>query len=171
MRWWHLVPFVINSAFGAMGGEVRIYLNSEITAAPIIRIGEIAIIETNEKIDISNIVIPPETFADGYIESGEVRELISSRYDGLFVRIVGHAVRVKSIGERKSDSEMSTINDDEIKNGERVEVVLQKKGITVKTFGTALNDGKKGDSIFVKTDQSKRIFGKIVGRGTIEVLP
>lgn len=154
-----------------MPGEIRLYLNPEVTDSSSLRLCDIAKIEYDEQGDIASMVIPESFCQDGYIEASEVRALLGETQKDVSIKIFGSAVRIRSAAMKNDDTDAISTGEIAIQNGDRVDVILRHKGIVVRTFGTALTDGKKGDRVFVKTAQAKRLAGKIAGRGTVEVLP
>lgn len=172
MKCWGTYILILYSAAAlAMPGEIRIYLNPDVAETASLRLADIAKIEAAEQNDIAEIVIPERIYRDGYVEASEVRALLNEACPGLTIRVFGSAVRVTSKTDEENAGGKSRDGELAMQNGDRVDVVLRHKGIVVRTFGTALSDGKKGDRVFVKTANSKRLSGKIAGRGMVEVLP
>ncbi len=172
MKWLSACLLVAYSAAGiAMEGEIRVYLNPDAGASTILCLGDVANVEAAEQSDIADIVIPEPLYHDGYLEASEVRGLLNKIHPGLAIRVFGSAVRI--VKKRANESTHNNSADEKftMRNGDIVDVVLRHKGIVVRTFGTALSDGKKGDRIIVKTAHSRRLSGKVSGRGMVEVLP
>ncbi len=169
MKWWSACILIACSAAAiAMPGEIRVYLNPDVRVGSALCLGDVATIEADPDNDVATIAIPEQLYNDGYLEASEIRALLNSTHPALIVRVFGSAVRITpqtSKETAEADSATSVLH------GDRVDVVLRHKGITVRTFGTALSDGKKGDRVFVKTAHAKRLTGKIAGKSVVEILP
>lgn len=53
--------------------------------------------------------------------------------------------------------------------GDVVNVVYTAPGVSIKTHGTALGHGRKGDELFVRLDNRRRLHGIIAAQNTVMV--
>lgn len=58
---------------------------------------------------------------------------------------------------------------DLISAGDVVDVIYNGPGVSIKTHGTAAGHGKKGDELFVRLDNRRRLHGIITGPNTVMV--
>ncbi len=173
-----LILFLGFISSSALSAEVEIYLFSNIeTANDKIMLGDISRINADiEKSKaVSSIIIDKKIYSDGFIDRSEIRNLVKDKInDRIF--IYGNAVRIvqkiEEKAEEKSDQDIETkekIIPISVKNGDRVELIVHKKGIIVQTDGTAIEDGRTGESIKIMLKGSKKLKGKVVRKGIIEI--
>ncbi len=149
--------------------EVRVYLYPSVTTSEALSLGDVARLEADEADSLSALPLDPSIYADGFIDAGEVRAFLSGRTAGI-LRIFGTAVRVRAPGQSPEEGPAATeFAGPAVHNGERVDVLIRRRGIVIQAPGTALADGKLGDRVFIRTDNSRRIRGVIAGRGLVEV--
>lgn len=58
---------------------------------------------------------------------------------------------------------------DLVNAGDDVDVVYNGPGVSIRTHGTAAGHGKKGDDIFVRLDNRRRLHGIVTGPNTVTV--
>jgi|GEM_PF-1371888 len=78
-----------------------------------------------------------------------------------YINPVGR-VSTKSIYQGESFTSFNTLPDVTVKRGEEIVVIATNGAVTIRGLGTALQDGRAGESIKVKRDNSKKILtGKL----------
>lgn len=154
--------------------DIKLFLQSKvITNNDSLMLKDVAVIEGNnfdiEK--IKNIQIDKAIYSDGYIDKKEILSLLKNVTKDN-INILGNAIRIISNDQHKNNSENDT-PESVIKKGDSVNIVIKKNGILVILRGTAVNEGKIDEEIFVKlekkTNTSKLIKGKIRNKDLIEV--
>ncbi len=125
-----------------------------------------------------DIKIDKELYSDGYIDRKELSDLLRKNVDDLFF-IYGSAIKVI---EKNDDSDMHIEEDNYyfgeeylVKRGDRVNLVVTKRGIKVELKGSVMEDGKKGDEITVRMKsfpgkRSKSVRGIVRSKGLVEVV-
>lgn len=84
-----------------------------------------------------------------------------------YVNPVGR-VASKSIYQGESFTTINTLTDVTVKRGEEIVVIASNGAVTIRGLGTALQDGRVGESIKVKRGDSKKILtGKINESGEL----
>ncbi len=153
--------------------EIKIFLKPKaIISQSGLTLCDIASVEGNnsETDRIKNINIDSDLFTDGYIDKKEIFTLLKSQKEDSCI-IYGNAVRIVP-GELQTDN-LSGKNDLRLKKGDRVDVIVNNKGISLKLKGIAVNEGKFNEEITVKIENksafAKFIKVKIIGRDTVEV--
>jgi len=155
-----------SSVWGAR--EVRVYLNPSVAAAGALTLGDVARVDADDADSLAALPLDASVYADGFIDSGEIRAAVSGRTTGL-LRIFGTAIRVRPPEIRGETDAIPVIGESAVKNGDRVDVMVRKNGIVIRAAGTALAEGNVGDRVFIRTGNSRRIRGVIAGRGLVEV--
>jgi hypothetical protein len=170
MKWVCTVVLIYLSSIAlALSNEILLYLNPEARKAPAVYLKDIAKVESVSPEDIGAILIPERLYNDGYIDADEIRNFMIEENIKGTIRIFGSAVRIRDDAAVAQKEDSKNEADIAIQHGDRVDIIVRKKGITVQTAGTALTAGKKGDKVFVKTVNARRLPGKITGRGEVEV--
>ncbi|MBN2401249.1 MAG: flagella basal body P-ring formation protein FlgA [Spirochaetes bacterium] len=152
--------------------DIKLILFPKITAENNLLLGDIALIDSDRSDikQIKKINIECEIYSDGYIDKKEILSILKS-YTEESISIYGNAVRVIN----NSSNDITIVDHDELflKKGDRVEVVVNNKGISLVLKGIAVNDGKLNDEITVritnKLTMKKFIKAKIIGRERVEV--
>ncbi len=156
--------------------RVEINLNNEDDLA----IADIARIDgdNTDLTKICNIKVKSELYSDGYIDRKELSNLLSSNVNDLFF-IYGNAIRVidkdKFIEERAEFAYNFIEEEILVRRGERVSLVVIKRGISVELTGRVMKDGKKGEEITVRMKpltgrRSRLVKGIVRSRGLVEVV-
>jgi len=84
-----------------------------------------------------------------------------------YINPVGR-VATKSIYQGESLTSINTLPDVTVKRGEEIVVIATNGAVTIRGLGTALQDGRAGDSIKVKRGDSKKILtGKLNESGEL----
>jgi hypothetical protein len=168
-----LILFIFVLLVSSANGEIRLILKSKATAnGTNLYLSDIASLEGNnsEIEQIRNLFIMPEIYSDGYIDKKEIFILLKNHTSANCI-IYGNAVRVVSV--ESQDKIVSVQSDFLLKKGDRIEVTINNKGISLILKGIAVNEGKFNNEIIVKIDNksafSKLIKGKITGKDTVEV--
>jgi len=109
-----------------------------------------------------NISISKKLYSDGYIDWKEVSGLLKKHISEP-VLIYGNSVRIiKKKDSTIADFSESGGSDVQIRSGERIILVVKRKGIRVETSAIAENEGRNGDLIYVRTGRSKRLRCRII---------
>ncbi len=169
-----LALFAVLSAAHA-AGEITIYLhpNAELGERAV-RIGDLGSVEGDEAGTeaISSIAVDPRFFEDGLIDRSEIREMVKDRPEN-HVRIVGNAVRITAKRAEKTPEQNGTraaaITDGNVKSGDKVTLMINRKGISLQTGATALEDGKAGDTIRMRLKNAREVRGRVSASGDVEV--
>ncbi|MER3328465.1 MAG: flagellar basal body P-ring formation chaperone FlgA [Candidatus Kapaibacterium sp.] len=84
-----------------------------------------------------------------------------------YINPVGR-VATKSIYQGESFTTINTLPDVTVKRGEEIVVIATNGAVTIRGLGTALQDGRAGESIKVKRGDSKKILtGKLNESGEL----
>jgi flagella basal body P-ring formation protein FlgA len=67
-------------------------------------------------------------------------------------------------------NEPSVSRPDLVSTGDLVDVVYHDDGVSIKLRGTAVGSGAKGDEIYVKLDNRRRLRGVVEGANTVRIL-
>ncbi|HEY7897945.1 MAG TPA: flagellar basal body P-ring formation chaperone FlgA [Gemmatimonadaceae bacterium] len=59
---------------------------------------------------------------------------------------------------------------DLVSAGDAVEVIYSTPGVMIRVRGTAIGRGSKGDEVYVKLDNRRRLHGVIAGPNTVRVM-
>ncbi len=163
---------VLSAAHAA--GDVTIYLhpNAELGERAI-RVGDLGGIEGDEARTegISAITVDPRFLEDGLIDRSEIREMLKERREDS-VRIIGNAVRITAKRDGKTPEQKDTqaaVTDGSVKSGDKVTIMINRKGISLQTGATALEDGKTGDTIRMRLKNAREVRGRVSGTGDVEV--
>jgi hypothetical protein len=167
-----LTAFLLAAGMALAAGDIRLYLNPSVTTGGKLLLGDIARIEADEATaeTLGALPVDDSLHSDGYIDSREVRALLLSRGISYHVGIFGTACRVSApadILHKKTDEPAP--GEAVVKSGDRVDVILRKNGIMIQAPGTALDEGRLGEGVFIRTKNSRRVRGVITGRSTVEV--
>lgn len=167
-----IAAFILAAGLALAAGETRLFLNPSVTSGGGLLLGDVARIEADDATAEALNALPVDSalYADGFIDSREVRTLLLSRGIALHVGIFGTACRVNAPREgtpKKSDD--PDPGETVVKSGDRVDVMVRKNGIMIQAPGTAIDEGKLGDRVFIRTKNSRRVRGVITGRSTVEV--
>ncbi len=156
-------------------GEATIYLHPNADLGErAMRIGDLGSIEGDESQieEISGMTVDPRFFEDGLIDRSEIREMIKERR-GESVRIIGNAVRITAKREAKTagrqEAQTMPPADGTVKSGDKVTIMINRKGICLQTGATALEDGKAGDTIRMRLKNAREVRGRVSAAGDVEV--
>jgi hypothetical protein len=135
-------------------------------------LSDIALVESNnsdiEK--IRNINIEHEIFSDGYIDKKEILSIIK-KYTEDNTIIYGNAVRV--ITKIQSAKTLADKNNVLLKKGNKVEIIVNNKGISLILKGIAVDEGRFNEEITVKVQNkfalTKLLKAKVIGKDLVEV--
>lgn len=167
-----LTVLILAAGMALAAGDTRLYLNSSVTAEGGLLLGDVARIEADPATSgmLNALPVDNELYADGFIDSREVRVLLLSRGFNDHVGIFGTACRVNAPREtsgKKTDDPVP--GETVVKSGDRVDVIMRKNGIIIQAPGTAIDEGRLGEGVFIRTKNSRRVRGVITGRSTVEV--
>jgi hypothetical protein len=157
----------------AANAEVKLLLKPKAaTDGKNLTLCDIALLEGNNSSieQIKNINIEPEIFSDGYIDKKEILTFLK-KYTQDNCIIYGDSVRI--IFNDLQNKNFSEQNDLFLKRGDRVEVIINNKGVSLILKGIAANDGKFNEEITVKINLkstlSKVLKGKMISKEIVEV--
>ncbi len=173
MRRLALIPALILAAGMALAaGDTRLYLHPAVSSAGNLLLGEVARIESDEATAEALGALPVDgaLYADGYLDSREIRALLLSRGYAFHVGIFGTACRVNAaVDIARKTTDVPEAGEVAVKSGDTVDVTVRKNGIVIQAPGTAIGDGRMGDKVFIRTRNSRRVRGVITGRSAVEV--
>jgi len=123
--------------------------------------------------EIRGITISEELYSDGYIDRRELGELLRKKTNDS-VYIIGNAVRIV-----RTDLDLELRAEDTcaggvlVRKGEVVNLIVRKKGISIRLIGKAMEDRREGEEINVKMRSSrgrgsKIVKGRVKGCGEVE---
>ena len=152
--------------------EIKIFLFPRIEIEDDnIAIRDIAVIDGSSlSLDkIGKIEITKELYGDGYLDRKELGILLRKNIrDTVF--IYGNAVRIfRRIEAKDNEEEISDDGEIVVKAGERVSLIIKKKGITVELLGTVVEEGRQGEDIKVKLKDFRVVRGRLKKRRLVEV--
>ncbi|MFH0976337.1 MAG: flagella basal body P-ring formation protein FlgA [Spirochaetota bacterium] len=156
----------------ALNAEIKLYLKPAFTlVSDNTLLSDIAAIEGNysEIEKIKSVSIGTELYSDGYVDRKEILSLL--KYTEENISIYGNAVRV--ISSPQTEKAISSQNDFLVKKGDRVEIIVLNKGISLMLRGIVLNEGRMNEEILVRPDRSRSVSrqlkGKVKGKDRVEV--
>jgi hypothetical protein len=168
-----IVSTIILLCFAAESAEIRLFLQPKVmTEGNNLLLSDIASIEGNcSNIEqIKNISIEREIFSDGYIDKKEITSLLKKYNEDNFI-VYGNAVHV--ITNLQTDITSSEQNDLILKKGDRVEIILNNKGVSLILKGIVVNEGRINEEITVRIENklalTKVLKAKVIGKDLVEV--
>jgi hypothetical protein len=160
-------------SFAAADAEIKLYLQPKVTVeGNNLLLSDIASIESNNSNieQIRNINIEHEIFSDGYIDKKEILSILK-KYTEDNTIIFGNAVRV--ITNTLSDKSLADKNNLLLKKGNKVEIIINNKGISLILKGIAVDEGRFNEEITVKIQNkfalTKLLKAKVIGKDLVEV--
>lgn len=164
-----LFIFTAGSVSGSDG--VRIFLNSNAKVqGDVLLVGDVASLDGKpaDAAGVASIEINPGVYVDGYISRSDLRELIVNHYKGN-VTIYGSGVRIEQQTAKRKRQRVSPASPVLIMSGNRVMTVLSRPPIKVEQYGTALRQGRKGETIPVRVGSGKTVYGKVMNSEKVEI--
>lgn len=169
----YILALVLMSAClaGASGvNDVSLYLFSSVEKTSTLVLGDICGIDAPRDIESGVRAIPVEQglFADGYIDRSELRSYLASR--GMeSVAIYGNAVKIQEKREKSAAIATASTVEHLVKSGEKVKMRVCKNGVMVETSATALQQGKRGATIRLQLQNSRKVNARVSSKGEVEV--
>jgi hypothetical protein len=165
-----LILLVIAFSIGAYA-DVNIFLLPKFDAAnDNITLGDLSKIECDETCieTLRAIEINRSLYKDGLVDRREIIELIKGKIDEPFT-VYGSAVRIIRKDPLKKENNPDSKLKNSVNSGEPVDLIVRKNGIVLQLSGTALQDGKTGESVKVMLRGNRRIKGRIAEKSLVEV--
>jgi hypothetical protein len=164
--------FVIILAFSAVAyADVNIFLLPKVDAADDnITLGDLAKIECDESCvkTLSAIAIERYLYKDGLVDRREIIELLNGKVDEPFT-VYGNAVRIIKKDPLKKEAAPDSKLKNSVISGELVDIIVRTNGIVLQLSGTALQDGKTGETVKVMLRGNRRVRGRIAEKSLVEV--
>ncbi|TAL37049.1 MAG: hypothetical protein EPN93_06375 [Spirochaetes bacterium] len=153
----------------AAGADVNLYLLSRVEAKDALTLADVARVETAGELadTLRALVLPARLSEDGYIDRTELSALVA-RATEESVFIYGNAVRVYARLPRPEER-CAEIPEMVVQAGDGVSVVIYNRTITLEIPGSALQDGRVGDTIQVRVKNNRTLKGKIVDKKLVEL--
>jgi flagella basal body P-ring formation protein FlgA len=85
------------------------------------------------------------------------------------VAIYGNAVKIQEKREKSAAIENAGKVEHLVKSGEKVRMRVCKNGVMVETSATALQQGKRGESIRLQLQNSRKVNARVSSKGEVEV--
>jgi hypothetical protein len=168
-----IICSIIFLCFAAESAEIRLFLQPKVTVeGNNLLLSDIASIEGNNSDieQIKNINIEREIFSDGYIDKKEITFLLKKYTEDNFI-IYGNAVHV--LTNLQIDKTPLEQNDLILKKGDRVEIILNNKGVSLILKGIVVNEGRFNEEITVRIENkltlTKLLKAKVIGKDLVEV--
>ena len=150
--------------------EVKLFLYSNAPAGSnSLTVGSIAQVEGDAAAaaQVRAIQIPERILSDGYIDRSELFSLISRSCDDM-ITIYGNGVRVEP-GQSAQKKRDKISEENMLHAGDAVEVVINRRGVSIEIIATALADAKPGDRVNVKFKNSRQLRGILNSSRIVEV--
>ena len=100
-------------------------------------------------------------WADTTLSDGSIPDAATAVAPGWVARRV---IRAGEILQEPGVAQPDLVN-----AGDAVDVVYNGPGVSIKTHGTAAGHGRKGDEVFVRLDNRRRLHGIITAQNTVTV--
>ncbi len=152
------------------GESISMYLYSRVSCSGTARISDICRLDGpgDWTAEIAALELPEKLYEDGLVDSSEIVSLLKDSGFDRHVDIYGSSVRFESTTphNRAGDKDPQIVLVD---RDHTVRIVYRRNGISVELKGKALNSGKAGDEIEVRS--GKRIIRAVVtGNDVVEIL-
>ncbi len=156
----------------ALFAEVNIYLISRFESEGEVRLCDVARIEAAaaDAARIGALPVMPALYADGFLDRKELEAMVKdSSAESIF--IYGGAVKIlaKKGPAATGDEELSPAGELPVKAGDAVGVLIRGRGITVKLTGSAVEDGRMGDSVRVRIKGNRMLKGRVAENKMVEI--